>query len=55
MIDIYDTEMTIDPNNALQRRIHELEEILNEYKNTSDEINEIKIGDSHVNRLNNVI
>ena len=29
--------------------------ILNEYKNTSHEINELKIGDSHVNRLNNVI
>ena len=46
--------MTIDPNNVFQRRIEELEAILNEYKNTSDEINEIKISDNHVYPLNNV-
>ena len=46
--------MTIDPNNVFQRRIEELEAILNEYKNTSDEINEIKISDNRVYPLNNV-
>ena len=46
--------MTIDPNNVFQRRIEELEAVLNEYKNTSDEINEIKISDNRVYPLNNV-
>ena len=54
MVDIYDLEMTIDPNSALQKRIYELEGIINEYKNTSDDINEIKISDNVVYRLHDV-
>lgn len=51
---MYDSEMVIDQNSLLQKRIFELEAIINEYKHTSDDISEIKISDSFIYRLNDV-
>jgi hypothetical protein len=48
---MYDSEMTIDPNNLLQKRVIELESILNEYKNSTDDISEIRISDNISYRL----
>ena len=45
--------MTIDPNNVFQRRIEELEAILNEYKNTM-KLMQLKLSDNRVYPLNNV-
>lgn len=52
---MYDSEVTIDRSNIMQQRICELEKILDEYKQTSGDINEIKINDNVVYRLNDVI
>jgi pyruvate formate-lyase activating enzyme-like uncharacterized protein len=54
IIDQYDSEMTVDPSNLQQKRIFELEEILNEYKKSFDDINELKLKNSRVYRLDDV-